>query len=257
MKYSVIIPVYKNETSIPFLIQALILMNQELNNELEVVFVVDGSPDNSYVLLLEALNTLSFPAQVIVHSRNFGSFSAIRTGLIAARGQYFAVMAADLQEPSTLLFAFFNALATDECDVTIGIRGGRKDPLISRLTSGLFWKLYKRFIIPDMPAGGVDVFGCNQQFRKQLLQLEESRSSLIALIFWLGFRRKLITYERQERRQGLSTWTLRKKNRLYDGQYFCFYGLSHSFINESWLNGLSFFNFVGFYRHHCTFYGGN
>lgn len=62
-----------------------------------------------------------------------------------------------------------------------------------------------------MPPGGVDIFGCNQQFRDQLLQLEESRSSLIALIFWLGFRRKLVHYERQKRQNGKSAWTFRKK----------------------------------------------
>jgi hypothetical protein len=62
-----------------------------------------------------------------------------------------------------------------------------------------------------MPKGGVDVFGCNRQFRDQLLQLEESRSSLIGLIFWLGFRRKLVGYERQLRQEGKSAWTLSKK----------------------------------------------
>jgi hypothetical protein len=62
-----------------------------------------------------------------------------------------------------------------------------------------------------MPEGGVDVFGCNLAFRQQLLALEESRSSLIALIFWLGFRRKLVAYDRQARQAGVSAWTLRKK----------------------------------------------
>jgi len=62
-----------------------------------------------------------------------------------------------------------------------------------------------------MPEGGVDVFGCNRQFRDQLVQLEESRSSLIALIFWLGFRRKLVGYERHVRQEGKSAWTFKKK----------------------------------------------
>jgi hypothetical protein len=62
-----------------------------------------------------------------------------------------------------------------------------------------------------MPRGGVDVFGCNQKFRQELLRLEESRSSLVALIFWLGFRRKLVNYSRSERQEGKSAWTMRKK----------------------------------------------
>jgi len=130
---------------------------------------------------------------------------------MVARGEYFGVMAADLQEPPELLIAFFKALEANECDVAIGTRMGRSDPLISRLASGVFWGLYRRLVVHDMPEGGVDIFGCNQEFRRQLLKLEESRSSLIALIFWLGFRRKLVSYERLERKEGKSSWTLRKK----------------------------------------------
>lgn len=211
MKYSVVIPVYKNETSIPRLIDTLIDMNKKLHNKMEVVFVVDGSPDKSYELLQEAIKKLEFPAQLLAHSRNFGSFPAIRTGLQAARGQYFGVMAADLQEPPELIIGFFHALEKNECDVAIGTRINRKDKFLSRLSSNIFWGLYRRLIIKDMPKGGVDIFGCNRQFCNQLLRLEESRSSLIALIFWLGFRRKLVGYERQERQEGKSAWTLSKK----------------------------------------------
>lgn len=211
MKYSVVIPVYKNEATIPRLISTLVVMNSELNGLMEAVFVVDGSPDQSYTRLREALEKVDFPAQILVHSRNFGSFAAIRTGLMAARGEYFGVMAADLQEPPELLLDFFSSLAADECDVAIGSRVGRNDPILSRLASSLFWSLYRRLVVRDMPEGGVDVFGCNQTFRDQLVKLEESRSSLVALIFWLGFRRKLFGYERQSRQEGKSAWTLSKK----------------------------------------------
>ncbi len=211
MKYSVIIPVYKNEESISRLLQTLEEINANLENQLEVVFVVDGSPDQSYLLLKDALDKLSFPAQLLAHSRNFGSFPAIRSGLMAARGDFFGVMAADLQEPPELLIEFFKSLSADECDVTIGTRIGRNDPFFSRLASGLFWGIYRRLVMPEMPEGGVDVFGCNRLFREQLLKLEESRSSLIALIFWLGFRRKVVGYERQLRQEGKSAWTFRKK----------------------------------------------
>lgn len=209
--YSVIIPVYKNEDSIPRLIRALEKMNLDLNKNLEVVFVVDGSPDSSFELLKNALDGLPFASQLIGHSRNFGSFPAIRTGLAAARGNFFGVMAADLQEPPELLVEFFNALGANQCDVTIGTRNGRSDPFMSRLASSIFWGLYRRLVVKEMPEGGVDVFGCNRVFRDQLLALEESRSSLIALIFWLGFRRKLISYTRLQREEGRSAWTLSKK----------------------------------------------
>lgn len=209
--YSVIVPIYRNEESLPRLLKALEEMDVQLERQLEVVFVIDGSPDRCYEILKGKLDSLPFAAQLIAHSRNFGSFPAIRSGLIAAKGEFFGIMAADLQEPPELLIQFFTALKNDEADVTIGTRSGRSDPLTSRMASSIFWGLYRRLVVKDMPEGGVDIFGCNRIFRDQLLELEESRSSLIALIFWLGFRRKQISYTRREREEGKSAWTLSKK----------------------------------------------
>ena len=211
IKYSIVIPVYKNAESIERLLTALGSINVELKQGLEVVFVVDGSPDQSFDLIKDHLDLLPFCAQLLGHSRNFGSFAAIRSGLLAARGSYFAVMAADLQEPPELLVSFFKELSLNHCDVVIGTRVARNDPFFSRLMSQLFWKLYQRMVVRDMPRGGVDIFGCNRIFRDHLLALEESRSSLIALVFWLGFRRKYINYERLERLEGSSSWTFSKK----------------------------------------------
>ena len=166
MKYSVVIPVYKNERSISRLIDVLNKMDKILDGQLEVVFVVDGSPDRSYELLKQLVASLNYPVQLLGHSRNFGSFSAIRSGLRAARGIYFGIMAADLQEPPELLVSFFHALDADECDVTIGTRLKRGDPLTSRIASRIFWGIYRRIVVPEMPEGGVDIFGCNKVFRE-------------------------------------------------------------------------------------------
>lgn len=211
VRYSIVVPVYKNEATIPLLVQVLSDMNSKLTGQLEVVFVVDGSPDESFLRLREALYDAKLTSQLLVHSRNFGSFAAIRTGLAAARGKKFAVMAADLQEPPELVLSMFDALDRDECDVAIGVRASRSDSLVSRFASRMFWSIYRRFVVREIPPGGVDIFGCNEVFRNQLLKLEEARSSLVALIFWLGFRRKFIYYDRLPRAEGRSTWTLKKK----------------------------------------------
>jgi hypothetical protein len=68
----------------------------------------------------------------------------------------------------------------------------------------------------------VDVFGCNLAFRDQLLRLEESRSSLVAQLFWLGFRRKQVSYRRLERRHGTSSWTFAKKVNYMMDSVFAF-----------------------------------
>ena len=72
-------------------------------------------------------------------ARNFGSFPAIARGLDVASGEYFAVMAADLQEPPELIIEMFKAIHEDEVDVALGVRERRSDPLPSKLASGLFW----------------------------------------------------------------------------------------------------------------------
>lgn len=215
--YSLVIPVYKNEESLPSLLAVLIDMNNSMAGQLEVVIVVDGSPDNCYNILREQLPQMPFASQLLLHSRNYGSFAAIRAGMQAANGDYFAVMAADLQEPPELALEFFRLLAADEADVVVGTRDARQDPLRSRWSSEIFWWIYRKFIIKDIPAGGVDMFGCNRHFRNELLALDESNSSLIGLLFWLGFRRKTVAYQRREREHGVSAWTLKKKiNYLMD-----------------------------------------
>src|SRR5262245_49343053 len=103
---SLIIPVYKNEENIDDLLMALGSLQKTLEGSLEVVFVVDGSPDRSYLLLAQALPTSPFPSQLLALSRNFGSFAAIRHGIEVAQGKYCAVMAADLQEPPELVQSF-------------------------------------------------------------------------------------------------------------------------------------------------------
>ena len=211
--FSLVIPVYRNEETLDALLSALRQIAASLENQLEVVFVVDGSPDRSYQVLQERLPQVSFPAQLVGLSRNFGSFAAIRMGLEAGRGPYFAVLAADLQEPPELIVSFFRALATEPIDITIGMRETRGDPRLQSLSANLFWALYRRFVQPEVPAGGVDVFGCNLKVRDALLKLRESNSTLIGLLFWLGFRRKTISYARRPRVAGRSAWTWRRKLR--------------------------------------------
>jgi polyisoprenyl-phosphate glycosyltransferase len=239
--YSLIVPVYKNEESIPELLDSIEELNEGLEGNLETVFVIDGSPDKSYVLLNEALPHRNFKSVLIEHSRNFGSFAAVRTGLAEASGRYFAVMAADLQEPIDLILKFFKILASNEVDVTVGVRRGRNDPFFAKLASRTYWALYRKFVQKEMPAGGADVFGCNLKFRNHLLELSESNSSLVGLTFWMGFRRKLVAYDRLERRHGVSAWSFHKKLRYMMDSIFAFTDLPIRLLVILGVIGLIFF----------------
>lgn len=218
--YSLVIPVYKNHASLPQLLDAVVQIQSDLGSPLELVMVVDGSPDDSHRWLKDHLSQSGLPAQLISHSRNFGSFAAIRTGLSFARGQFFAVMAADLQEPPELVLKFFQALREEQVDVVVGSRDSRDDPFLSQLSSNIFWSVYRRYVQPEMPAGGIDMFGCTQVFREKLLSLNEQNGSLVGLLLWLGFKRKVIGYHRRAREHGTSAWTFYKKiNYLLDSVF--------------------------------------
>jgi polyisoprenyl-phosphate glycosyltransferase len=220
IRYSVVVPIYGNRDSLPALVDRLVLLDTRHGGRLEGVFVVDGSPDDSLEVLRQALATSPLNAQVLTHSRNFGSFSATRTGLAAARGEYIGVMAADLQEPPELVETFLQKLEADECDIALGQRIGRDDPRLSKAMANLYWRLYRRFMNPEIPTGGIDIFGCTRSIAQLIVSLPETRTSPVALLYWLGFRRSYVEYRRQPRHAGKSAWTFQKKLRqLFDSIY--------------------------------------
>jgi len=211
-RFSVVVPVYGNEQTLPAVISGLEKIAERLPGALEVVFVVDGSPDGSLGVLERLLPYASVAGQIVVHSRNWGSFPAIRTGLSAVRGEFIGVMAADLQEPPELMEQFFSALLFGQVDVVVGRRESRDDPAVSSLMSRMFWGSYRRVVNREIPPGGVDVFGCTAEVAKQLLELNESHSSLVGLLYWVGFRRLEVPYARAARNDGRkSGWSLRKR----------------------------------------------
>lgn len=222
---SLIIPVYNNEETLNILLEKITDINNQLSENLEVIFTIDGSPDKSYEILKKILPEKKFFSKVVLLSRNFGSFNAIRAGLEVANGKYFSVMSADMQEPSELIINFFKTLENEPVDVVIGVRDGRKDPFFSKIFSSSYWFFYKKFIIKETPRGGFDVFGCNMLFRNNLLKLKETNSSLLSQILWIGFRRKEILYKRLERKIGTSQWTFNKKINHMTNSIFSFSNL--------------------------------
>ena len=236
--FSLVVPVYKNEGSIAALVERLAELNRVLEGDFEAVLVVDGSPDRSHALLAAALPGAEFLSQLIVLSRNFGAFSAITAGLSAARGDAFAVMAADLQEPLELITEMRAMLGTGQFDVVVGTRTNRGDPLTSRLFSTIFWRVYKTFVQRDIPAGGVDVFGCTREFREHLLSLKERNTTLVGLIFWLGFRRGEVSYSRQSREHGKSSWSFWRKVRYLLDSTFAFSDLPVRLLSSVGIAGI-------------------
>ncbi len=218
--YSIVVPVYQNASSIDALVNRLEDLAAFYQGDFEAVLVVDGSPDDSASLLRARLPTSPLRARLIVLSRNFGSFAAIATGLAASRGHFCCVMAADLQEPMQFVLDAFAALSAGRADIAIGQRVGRSDPIAQTFASRAFWGPYRSLVNSEIPEGGVDVFACTRRVATQITSFTESNTSLIGLLFWVGFRREMVPYEREPRHSGASSWGLRKRTRyLLDSVY--------------------------------------
>lgn len=220
--FSLIVPVYKSEANLKPLLLGLSWLSTNMDDQIEVVFVVDGSPDQSYDILMNLLKEVPFPAKLILLTKNEGSFAAIRAGLSAANGVYFGMIAADLQEPIELILQMYDAIVRDDLDVIIAKRLGREDRWMDRVASNLFWWAYRTLVMSAMPRGGFDTFVCNRSFRDQLLSLKERHTSLVAQILWLGGRRGFVSYARRKRQEGKSAWTLKKKISYLEDSVFSF-----------------------------------
>jgi glycosyltransferase involved in cell wall biosynthesis len=219
---SIIVPVYKNEKNVHRLVQELERIAGLSSTPIEAVLVVDGSPDRSLDLLRELLPGAAFSSVLVSLSRNFGAFNAVRCGLDVASGEYLTVLAADLQEPADLALTFLDILKQGEADIVFGTPSTRDDPWFDEVTSRMFWAAYRRLVLPQLPPGGVHTFACTRGVRNRLIELREPTTNLVALLFWLGFRRVYVPYDRQPRRDGRSAWTLAKKVRYCFDSVFSF-----------------------------------
>ena len=208
---SIVVPVFKNEESIDRLLNRVTSLASSLVGDVEAIFVVDGSPDSSLSLLQTSLPNTTFDSKIILLSRNFGAFSAIRAGLREADGTATVVMAADLQEPISLIEELLGLVVKDGVDIAVGVRQARKDSFVSRFLSSSFWRFFNRLTTLEMPKGGVDIFALSRDARQKINEFEESSTSLVGLIYWIGFKRQEVSYLREKRAEGVSSWSLRKR----------------------------------------------
>ncbi len=207
---SVIVPMYQSADRTKQLIDRLHRLQIHFPS-MEAVLVVDGLVDGTLEVLQSLLPEAAFASQVVVHTRNFGANAAVRTGLGCARGMRHVCMADDLQEPESLIIQLLDELDEAQYDVAVGTRSHRHDPMRARTAARLFWLVQHRFFDSTIPRRGVDVFACTRQVTRELLKMGESRTSLVGLLFWIGYRRVEVPYVRQRRISGSSGWTLRRR----------------------------------------------
>jgi dolichol-phosphate mannosyltransferase len=166
---------------------------------------------------------LQHPDTITVASltRNFGSMGAIQAGLSIATGACVAVIAADLQDPPALLVEMAGHWRRG-VKAVLAVRADRQDPFPQKWFSNLYYRLIRRFALPDYPPGGFDFFLIDRQVVGDMNQIREKNTNLMSLIFWLGYRPVLLPYVRRRRERGTSRWTLSKKIKLFIDSFVAF-----------------------------------
>lgn len=222
-KISIIIPCYYNELNIP--VTSIELLENEKNfpegTEFEYVMVDDGSKDKTFEALQLFKKEYPSKVKIIKLSGNFGSYNAILAGMKYATGDCNVIIAADLQDPVTLMPKMF-AHWQNGIKLVMGNREDRDDPLISKLFAKTFQFLMKKYALPNLPKGGFDYVLFDRKLKDEVLEMDEKNSNSLYLLIWLKYEYITIPYKRMERKIGKSRWTMKKKIKLFVDSFVAF-----------------------------------
>ncbi len=178
--------------------------------ETEVILVNDGSSDNTLELMRELAG--EYPqVRYLSFSRNFGKEAAILAGLTAARGDYAAVMDADLQDPPALLPDMLHAVQHEGYDCVGTRRVNRKgEPPIRSFFAQMFYRFINRISATKLVDGARNYKLLSRKAREALLSLQEYNRFSKGLYEWIGFRSKWLEFENVERVAGETKWSFWK-----------------------------------------------
>ena len=202
---SVVLPSYNEEKMIPIAAERLRDILTEAGIDYELLFVDDGSRDNTWQEIQRASE--NDPHVVGVHfSRNFGKEAAMFAGLEQARGDCVVVMDCDLQHPPEKIVEM-HRLWEQGYEVVEGIKEDRgEESAMHRFASNSFYSLISRATGMDM-ASSSDFKLLDRKVVDTLNSLPERNVFFRALSFWVGFKKAEVRYRVQERTEGVSKWS--------------------------------------------------
>ncbi len=223
MKVTVIIPFLNEEENIPSLTEALnSFFKTEKDFKAEVIFVDDGSTDNSVKLLKQEKHEF-YQGRIISLSKNFGSHAALRAGILNSTGDYVTFMYADLQDPLSILKDMFVAFQSDEKkEIIWASRRSTESGLAETIFSKTYAALMKKYVSKQYPQKGFDIVMFSRKVVEILNKNVEANSSIFLQILTLGFKHDFIFYDKQPRKKGVSKWTFSKKVKLFIDSFVAF-----------------------------------
>jgi len=233
---SAVIACYKDADSIPIMHKRLTDIFLKIGCRYEIIFVNDGSPDNSEEIL-EKICEKDSNSKAIIHSRNFSSQNSFTIGMKEAQGDAIILLDGDLQDPPELIQEFFKKWK-EGYEVVYGIRNKRETSFLSNLSYKLFYRVFKKLSYLDIPLDAGDFSLMDKKVVNAINSLDERDRFIRGLRSWVGFKQTGINYTRPERAFGSSTNNLLKNIRWAKKGIFSF-----SFIP---LEAISYFSYLIF-----------
>jgi polyisoprenyl-phosphate glycosyltransferase len=208
-EYSLVVPVYNEEETLPELVRQLGLLLERLDGDAEVIVVDDRSSDQSYELALQARQ--GDPRfKVLRLSRNFGHQIAITAGMDAAAGNAVIVMDADLQDPPEIVLDMA-ARWREGFDVVYAIREERAgETRFKRATAAAFYRLFGRIAEVRMPLDVGDFRLVDRRALDAFRTMRESNRYVRGMFSWIGFRQVGVPFQRAERFAGSTKYPTAK-----------------------------------------------
>jgi glycosyltransferase involved in cell wall biosynthesis len=208
-KVSIIVPCYNEEESVPLFYEEVKKVFKERKEQLELIYVDDGSSDNS----LKVIKSLKEDPCVkyISFSRNFGKEAAMYAGLMQATGNYITIMDVDLQDPPSLLPEMIRLIEEEGYDIVGTRRVTRKgEPPIRSFFARCFYKLINKMSNVEMVDGARDFRLMKRIVVDNILRLSEYNRYSKGLFSFVGFKTKYLEYENIERVAGTTKWSFWK-----------------------------------------------
>ncbi|MBK9584654.1 MAG: glycosyltransferase family 2 protein [Alphaproteobacteria bacterium] len=203
---SIIIPCYNEQEVIRLCHERVTSALAPLPYDLEIIYINDGSRDNTYEILKE-INASDKRARVLNLSRNFGKEAAMTAGIDAARGDALIILDADLQDPPELIPELIRIWKEEGADVVYGQRVEREgETWFKKATASGFYKLMNNISAMELPRNTGDFRIMNRRAVEALKQLREHHRFMKGLFAWIGYRQVALQYNRHPRAAGTTKW---------------------------------------------------
>lgn len=207
-----IVPCYNEEKCVALFYNAIADVFKELPEyKFVITYIDDGSRDNTLAEIKKVESSaIKGAVQYISLSRNFGKESAIYAGLSKSKGDYVALMDADLQHPPYLLIKMIEAIENEGYDRATARRVSRKgEPLIRSIFSKAFYHIINHVTVIDLISGSTDYCLMKRNVVQSIVSMGERERFTKGIYAWVGFKNKWIEYENVERAAGKTKWNIR------------------------------------------------